>query len=156
MRAQLEPKEEWFRKAAEAEDNGIVSVGGMAVRIAALERRERHPELKALGKLLELRRREKGLTVEEVARRAEVTAAALEALERGLRLLDTRDVIGAVAKALDLPAEKLLAAAGLNGSPDPELSSAVLRFAAAAQPAGRLSPSEEAALKQILNALAVA
>lgn len=156
MKTEREPTEAWVRQAAEREDNGIVSVSGLAVRISDLERQERTPELKALGKLLELRRREKGLTVEEVARRAEVATTALEDLESGLRLPGLRDVVEAAAGALDLPAEKLLAAAGLTGSPDPDLSSAVLRFAREAQPVGWLSPSEEAALGKILKTLAVA
>ena len=97
--------------------------------LRALERSELQPELMAIGKLVELRRREKGLTIEELRRQANVSETALVDLERGLRLPNTRDVICLLARVLELPADKLLAAAGLNGEPDPTLSLAVLRFA---------------------------
>jgi transcriptional regulator with XRE-family HTH domain len=122
--------------------------------LRALERSERRPELMAIGKLVELRRREKGLTIEELRHEANVTESALIDLERGLRLPNTRDVICLLARFLELPADKLLAAAGLNGDPDPALSSAVLRFARQATAPERLSPPEHKALGEVLQVLA--
>ena len=54
-----------------------------------------------------------------------------------------------------MPEEKLSAVAGLNGKPDPALSSAALRFAAQARPAEPLTPLEQSALGQFLKVLAV-
>lgn len=139
---------------ADPEDSGLTSVGGLAVTLRALERTERRPELMALGKLVELRRREKGLTVEELSRQAHVTETAFIDLERGLRMPNTRDVICLLARVLELPADKLLAATGLNGDPDPLLSSAVLRFARQATAPERLSPPEHKALGDLLQVLA--
>ncbi len=99
---------------SDPEDSGVISVGGLPVMFRALERMERRPELMAIGKLVELRRREKGLTVEELCRQADVTETALLDLERGLRLPNTRDVICLLARVLELPTDKLLAASGLN------------------------------------------
>lgn len=145
----------WVSRMADREANAVVSVGGLQAKAAALERPERSRELMALGKLIDLRRREKGLTVEELTRQTHVTEAALLDLERGIRAPNTRDVIALVAKVLDLPEEKLRAVAGLNGAPDPALSSAALRFAAQARPAEPLTPSEQSALGQFLKVLAV-
>jgi transcriptional regulator with XRE-family HTH domain len=139
---------------ADPEDSGVTSVGGLSVTLRALERLEHRPELTAIGKLVELRRREKGLTVEELGRLAHVSETALLALECGLRLPNTRDVICLLARVLELPADKLLAAAGLNGDPDPMLSSAVLRFARQATTPERLSPPEHKALGEFLQVLA--
>ena len=150
-----ESQDEWVARLADLEDNALTSVGGLAVQLAARERSERSPELMALGKLVELRRREKGLTVADLTRQAHVTEAALLDLERGLRLPNTRDVICLVAQVLDLPEEKLLAVAGLNGVADSDLSSAAVRFTAQASPTEQLSPSEQAALGQFLKVLAV-
>jgi transcriptional regulator with XRE-family HTH domain len=149
-------KGEWVTRMADLEANAIVSAGGLAAKAAALERQERSRELMALGKLIELRRREKGLTVEELTQRTHVTEAALLDLERGIRMPNTRDVIALVARALDLPEAKLRAIAGLNGVPDPTLSSAALRFAAQARPIEPLSPSEQSALGQFLKVLTLA
>lgn len=147
---------ERLARMAEQEASAMVSVGGLAVTLAALERQERSLELMALGKLIDLRRREKGLTVEELIRKSHVTQSALADLERGLRMPYSRDVICLLARVLELPAEKLLAVAGLNGEADLELGSAVLKIASQARPPEQLSPSEQDALEQLLEVLAVA
>jgi transcriptional regulator with XRE-family HTH domain len=149
-------KEDWFTRMAELEANADVSVGGLAVRLRALERDERRPELMALGKLIELRRREKGLSVQELTSRAHVTEVALADLERGLWMPSTRGVVCLVAKVLDLPTDKLLTIAGLNGAADPDLQLAALKFAAQAEPPPQLTPSEQAALGEFLQVLQVA
>ena len=43
---------------------GIISVGGLDVRVSALKQQERPPEWVAVGKAVELRRREKRLSAE--------------------------------------------------------------------------------------------
>src|SRR6516162_8292095 len=115
---------EWVVRMAEGEANAIVSVGGLAVKVAALGQPARSPELLALGKLVELRRREKGSTAAALAHQACVTEAALLNLERGIRLPNTRDVTTLVAQVLDLPAEKLAALVGSQGASDPTLRAA--------------------------------
>ncbi len=146
---------EWVTRMTEREDNATIAVGGLAAKVGAIERNERSPELMALGKLIELRRREKGLTVEALLRLARVTEAALVDLERGLRMPNTRDVISLLATAIDLPCERLLAVAGLHGTPSPKRNSAALRFASRARPVEGLSPAEQAALGEFLKVLAV-
>ncbi len=131
-----------------------ISVGGLAARLAALEKQERRPELAAVGKAIELRRREKGLSPEKLAVCARVTEDALFDLERGLRMPNTRDIIRLVSVALDLPSEKLIEAAGLNGSGDPVLSSAALRLASQTSVPLSLSPQEHAALDEFIGAFA--
>src|SRR2546421_9534963 len=54
---------DWFGQAAGDEAEPDISVGGLDVRCAALQRDERIPELAAVGKMIELRRRERGLPV---------------------------------------------------------------------------------------------
>lgn len=146
---------DWFGPAAGDEAEQDISVGGLAVSFAALQRDERLPELAAVGKMIELRRRERGLPVEELARQAHVTEASLFDLERGRRLPNTRYVIVRVAQVIDLPGEKLVAAAGLGGATDAKLSSATVQCAARARPPERLSPPENAALAAFMEALAV-
>ncbi|HKI36820.1 MAG TPA: helix-turn-helix transcriptional regulator [Gemmataceae bacterium] len=146
---------DWFCEGADGEVEADISVGGLAVRLAAQERQERSPELAAVGKMIELRRREKGLSAEDLARQAHMTDDSLFDLERGVRMPNSRDVIVLVAEVLDLPGEKLLMAAGLSGATAPDLSSAALQCAAQAKPPERLSPPENAALVAFMEALAV-
>jgi len=130
-------------------------VGGLAVRLAALEHSECNPQLAAIGKMIELRRREQGLSVEALAQQSHVTEASLFNLERGVRQPNTQDVIVLVAQVIDLPEDRLLAAAGLGGETDPYLSSTAIQCAARVRPPERLSPPENAVLAKFMEALAV-
>ncbi len=145
----------WIQEMAEKEDNRPVSVGGLQVTLAALEHQETSPELAAVGILLDLRRRKLSLSVSDLARRAHVAEGELASLGRGLKMPNSRDVIVLLAQALGLPAEKLLAAAGLGGTADPDLRLAAIRCADQARAPVPLSPTEDAALGDFLGALAV-
>jgi hypothetical protein len=144
---------DWPSAPPDREAGGDISVGGLAVRLAALERQERSPELAAVGKVIELRRRAMGLPAEELARQAHVTQGALLDLGQGLRLPNTRDLIILVSRVLDLPGERLVAAVGLGGATDPRLRSAILQCATQAKPPERLSPPENAALAGFMEVL---
>jgi transcriptional regulator with XRE-family HTH domain len=130
-----------------------ISVGGLGARLAALEKQERRPELAAVGKAIELRRRERGLSPEKLAASAHVTEDALFNLERGLRMPNTRDIIRLVSVVLDLPSEKLIEAACLGGSRDVVLCSAALRLASQTKIPATLSPPEHAALDEFMGVL---
>ncbi|HEV3440170.1 MAG TPA: helix-turn-helix transcriptional regulator [Gemmata sp.] len=142
------------REAVDLDETSDISVGGLGVRLAALKAEDRRPELAAVGKAVELMRRERGLSTEKLALRAHVTEDALFDLERGLRMPNTRDVIRLVCVVLDIPADKLIAAAGLSGSPDPTLTSAAMRLASQAKMPEILSAPEHAALNEFMGAIA--
>lgn len=144
-----------FRTTTDREAEMDISVGGLGVRLAALERQEGSAELAAVGKVLELRRREKGLSAAELARQAHVTEAALFDLERGVRIPNSKDVIILVAQVLGLPGERLIGAAGLNGTTDRDLGLAALQCADRAKVPAPLSPPENAALAGFMEALSV-
>jgi transcriptional regulator with XRE-family HTH domain len=141
------------QKSADSTAELDISVGGLGARIAALEKQERRPELAAVGKAIELRRRERGLSPEKLAASSHVTEDALFDLERGLRMPNSRDIIRLVSVVLDLPGEKLIEAAGLGRTADSMLSSAVLRLASQAKIPVSLSPPEHAALDEFMGVL---
>jgi transcriptional regulator with XRE-family HTH domain len=74
--------------------------------------------LQALGALIRAQRVTAGLSLRELADRAKVSNAYLSQIERGLHE-PSISVLGAIAAALDVPLEALLARAGLL-SPEPE------------------------------------
>lgn len=148
-----QPTDEWMQWAAETEGDGIASVGGLKVRIAALECREHRVELAAVGQLLDLRRRELGLEIDELAKRAHVAPESLNDLERGLVMPNSADVIRLVARALNLPGDKLVEAASIDGATDPILSRAALRCADRAKSPNRLYPGEREALTEFIGIL---
>lgn len=66
----------------------------------------------ALGEFLRAQRRLANLSLREMAERTKVSNAYLSQIERGLHAPSVR-VLGAIAQALDLSAEAMLAHAGL-------------------------------------------
>ena len=74
--------------------------------------------LQALGALIRAQRVTAGLSLRELADRAKVSNAYLSQIERGLHE-PSISVLGAIAAALDVSLEALLARAGLL-SPEPE------------------------------------
>jgi transcriptional regulator with XRE-family HTH domain len=141
------------REAVDSDEASDISVGGLGVRLAALEWPNRSQELSAVGKVVELRRRERGLSTEKLAIHAHVSEDALMDLERGLRMPNSRDVIRLVCVILDIPADKLIEAAGLSGLPNQALTSAAMRLASQAKIPESLSAPEHAALSEFMGTL---
>jgi len=68
-----------------------------------------------LGALLRKRRRERGYTLDQLARRIPMSASNLSRLELGSQGPPADEVIERIAKALDADAGELLQAAGRHG-----------------------------------------
>jgi transcriptional regulator with XRE-family HTH domain len=71
-------------------------------------------KVEALGALIRAQRTTAGLSLRDLAQRAKVSNAYLSQLERGLHE-PSISVLGAIADALDVPLESLLARAGVIG-----------------------------------------
>lgn len=143
-----------FSGPSDRDPDPVFSVGGLAERIAAIERQDRRPELAAVGKAIDLRRRERGLTPEALAEQARVSVEMLLDLERGVRMPNSAAVIRLVSRVLDLPADKLIAAGGLSAVADPALQTAAMRFVGRARVPEQLTPPEREALTEFIGALA--
>jgi transcriptional regulator with XRE-family HTH domain len=105
----------------------------------------------AFGELVELRRRERGMSVQALAETADVELPELLTLEGGLATTPAPRTVFMLAQALHLPVSSLLALAGLAEARDPNLHEAAMRFLARERPSATLSEQDEAALKQLLR-----
>jgi transcriptional regulator with XRE-family HTH domain len=79
----------------------------------------------ALGALLRKQRRERGLTLEQLAQRIPMSASNLSRVELGSQGPPANEVIERIAKALDADVGELLKAAGRTGG-SPSFEQAVL------------------------------
>lgn len=146
--------EEWLRKMADQEANGVISVGGLAARVEAASQAIPSPtERSALAQLVEWQRRKLRLTVEELAERSDVEVEEVLAIERGDGIPEPRTVVK-LAQVLNLPPDKLLHLAGLASSRDPRLERAAVRFAARSAPIEVLTPEQVTALEEFVQTLA--
>jgi transcriptional regulator with XRE-family HTH domain len=146
----------WIRRMAELEDGCDMTVGGLAQEAGLFNVSVTPAQVakSAFAKLIELRRREQRLSVEQLAERAEVDVADLLSIE-----LDKVDVpelrtIAKLAKALKLPAQKLVELSGLATPKNARFAEAVVRFAAKSEPVDKLSRGEHEALEEFVKFLA--
>jgi HTH-type transcriptional regulator, competence development regulator len=146
----------WVRRMAELEDNSELSVGGLAHELGMFDVPETPAPVakSAFAKLIELRRRELRLTVEQLASRAEVETAELVGIELGK--VDTPELrtVAKLATVLKLPAQKLMQLSGLATPKNARFAEAVVRFAAKSEPVDKLSREEHEALEEFVKFLA--
>lgn len=150
------------RRAFEAED-GCISAGGLAHRHGIFSR---HGDAStavvalatvsaatALAKLVELWRRQHRLTVEEFARRANLTEAEVVGIESG-EFLPEPSALLRVSQVIPVSYDKLLHVAGHVRQRDERLSNGAVRFAAKSESMEKLTLQEEDALHEFVNLLA--
>lgn len=148
-------------------DEGCIAVGGLAARSGQLRN---SPEggrtssaeppgtlspaagLSAIARLVQLARREAGLTLEQFAKKVEVSSEELRATEAAATTPEPR-VLHALSEGLGVSYQKLLTLAGHRRQRDEQLEREVLRFAASSAPMDKLSKGEAQALHDFLSLL---
>lgn len=143
-----------FLEWATSEDDGCLSVAGLALRcglveVSEIDTRER-PRI--LGQFLEYTRRQRRLSLEDLAKRATVALSELLAIERD-NATPTPRTLYQLAQYLNLPFGKLQELAGLAESRDERLNEAAVRFAARSEPTAQLSAAEREAYEEFIKAL---
>lgn len=144
-----------FLEWALSEDDGFVSVGGLAVRCGLHQSScgDETDHARVFGQFIELARRKVGLSLEALAERAEVDLSELVAIERDGMRPEPRTV-SQLSKALDLPLRGLHELAGFVKVHGQRLNQAALRFAARSEPTAQLTPDEREALDEFVKVLA--
>lgn len=105
------------------------------------------------GRLIEYARRRHGLSVENLAERADVDLAAIVEIETNDRVIPEVRTVYQLAQALKLPTSKLMEVAGL-ATARPEVSRAALKFAARSEPTSKLTRDEREAFDEFVKVLA--
>lgn len=150
----------WLQRMADAEERcPSISVGGLAVDLG-LHSQQWEPSTlatvnaaTALAKLVELWRRQQRLTVEEFAKRSNLTEAEVVGIESGEIVPEPRALFQ-VSQVIPVSYDKLLHVAGHVLQRDERLSSGAVRFAARSESMERLTRQEEEALQDFVNLLA--
>jgi transcriptional regulator with XRE-family HTH domain len=151
---ELKIQREWLLSMAEKEGNGIVSAGGFV----ALAETTVHDqtvcatERSALAQLVQWQRRKLRLSVEVLAKNADIDLEEVLMIEKGEGVPEARTIYK-IAEVLKLPVSKLLKLAGLVADRDPSLGNAALRFAACSAPIDELTAAETKALEEFVRAL---
>lgn len=146
----------WFVRSAEIEGDSEVGAGHLAfldepkaekavfVDIAAEWRL-------AFGRFVELMRRKRGWTIQELAEKADIDVGELLIIEKNPQHEAELSTVHGLAKTLEVPAKRLIRMAGLAEERSSTLLEASLRFAASTESTAPLSHDEEIALQTYLK-----
>lgn len=150
---------EWFRRMAEFESTcESTSVGGFAHDLGMLRPPYEATGLRrtTLGRLIELARRNAGLSLEDLAKRASVDLSDLVELESGEPDAIEPRTIFCLCESLELPKAGVMELAGLTQKRDSTLGDAAVRFAAHSKGIEKLTREERQALEEFVKDLAKA
>jgi transcriptional regulator with XRE-family HTH domain len=146
------PSREWLIQMADFEDAcQSVSVGGLAGDLDMLPAFAGDAQ-RVFGRLIELARRKKSLTVEQLAEQADVDLAEIVDIETQEPVIPHVRTVYQLAQVLDLPSGRLMEVAGL-AKPRPEINSAALKFAARSESTAKLTREEKEALEEFVKVL---
>lgn len=148
----------WLLAAASEEDNCIISVGGLAWRLRT-EESKLEQEIPAstrrvaFAQLIELSRRKRRLTVEQLAEQADIDVSQLIEIEEGECISAEPRTVYRLAQVFNFPNDRLMKLSGLAQTRDRHLTEATVRFAARSEPVNDLSAEEEEALQEYVKVL---
>lgn len=153
-----EMTDEVFLQLAREEDNASILAGSLE---GILRKRGSHvadstvPVIKfAFGSLINLQRRSRQWTIEQLAERAEIHLDEAISIEEDPAYRPEPRAVLQLAKVLTLSVKNLLVLSGNSEVLSPELELAAVRFAARSKAVEMLSAVEASALSEFVTALA--
>jgi transcriptional regulator with XRE-family HTH domain len=156
----LERSKEWWLARARREGDAAVGAGLLAfdpvpeARSLATEPSAGIEEARiAFGKFVNLMRRQRGYSMEQLAETAELETSELLAIEDGLHHVPEPRTVYRLARTFNVPQRRLLQLAGLAAANDTALQREAVRFAARSETLQKLTPEENAALEAFVAVL---
>src|SRR5579871_205421 len=144
----------WCMGMAQFESDGEIGAGALAIdpvfdgEIASVIA----PEASfAFSRFVRLARRNRGLTVETLAERADVEVAELVTIEESNQYKPDLRTVYQLANFFGVQRANLLQIAGLTAPKDSHLVQEAVRFAARSEPVAALTPEERAALEAFVS-----
>lgn len=155
----IEITKEWCRHMAELEGDAEIGAGPLAVdpvftgeSIPAISSDEDEPYI-AFGRFVRLMRRQRGLSLEQLATDADVDVAILVEIENDLHHKPELRTTYQLANYFGVSRSGLMQVAGLAARKDAKLSDEAIRFAARSEPTAALTAEEKDALEAFVAVL---
>ena len=155
----IEFTKEWCRHMAELEGDAEIGAGPLAVdpvftgeSIPAISSDEDEPHI-AFGRFVSLMRRQRGLSLEELATGADVDVAILVEIENDPHHKPELRTTYQLANYFGVSRSGLMQVAGLAARKDAKLSDEAIRFAARSEPTAALTAEEKDALEAFVAVL---
>lgn len=155
----IEITKEWCRRMAELEGDAEIGAGPLALdpvftgeSIPAVLDDEDEPHI-AFGRFVRLMRRQRGLSLEELATGADVDVAILVEIENDPHHKPELRATYQLANYFGVSRSGLMQVAGLTARKDAKLSDEAIRFAARSEPTAALTSEEKEALEAFVAVL---
>ncbi len=155
----IEITKEWCRHMAELEGDAEIGAGPLAVdpvftgeSIPAISSDEDEPYI-AFGRFVRLMRRQRGLSLEQLATDADVDVAILVEIENDPHHKPELRTTYQLANYFGVSRSGLMQVAGLAARKDAKLSDEAIRFAARSEPTAALTAEEKDALEAFVAVL---
>lgn len=107
----------------------------------------------AFGRFVRLMRRQRQMSIEQMAARAELDAAELISIEEDIRYKPEPRTVYRIAELFALPQQRLMELSGLAFAQDSTVREEAVRFAARSESTERLTEQERDALEEFLSVL---
>jgi HTH-type transcriptional regulator, competence development regulator len=152
----LERSKDWWLNRARREGDAVIGAGLLAFNPAPEERAAGAPAEDsriAFGKFVNLMRRRRGLSMEQLADAAEIDASELLVIEDDVHYMPEPRTVYRLAQTFEVPQRRLMQLAGLTAANDVGLRQEAVRFAARSESVQKLTPEESSALEAFVAVL---
>ncbi len=155
----FERSKDWWMARARREGNAVIGAGLLALdptpderpsgaQIAAVE--ETHI---AFGKFVNLMRRRRGFSMEQLAQAADLDASELLVIEGDVHYVPEPRTVFKLAVTFEVSQRRLMQLAGLAAANDAGFRQEAVRFAARSESVQKLTPEESSALEAFVAVL---
>ncbi|ARN83951.1 helix-turn-helix domain-containing protein [Methylocystis bryophila] len=155
----LERSKDWWMARARREGDAVIGAGLLAfdpapderpsgAQIAAVEETRI-----AFGKFVNLMRRRRGFSMEQLAQAADLDASELLVIEDDVHYVPEPRTVFKLAETFEVPQRRLMQLAGLATANDLGFRQEAIRFAARSESVQKLTPEESSALEAFIAVL---
>lgn len=155
----LERSKDWWMARARREGDATVGAGLLAFdpapeeRLSGAQAAPAEESRIAFGKFVNLMRRRRGLSMEQLADAADLDASELLEIEADLHYVPEPRAVYRLAQTFEVSQRRLMQLAGLAAANDVGLRQEAVRFAARSESVQKLTPEESSALEAFVAVL---
>lgn len=155
----LERSKDWWMTRARREGDAVIGAGLLAFDPAPDERPSGAQTVAveetriAFGKFVNLMRRRRGFSMEELAQVADLDASELLVIEDDLHYVPAPRTVFKLAEAFEVSQQRMMQLAGLAVANDAGFRQEAVRFAARSESVQKLTPEESSALEVFIAVL---
>jgi len=155
----LERSKEWWMARARREGDAVIGAGLLAFDAAPDERPSGTQTATieetriAFGRFVNLMRRRRGFSMEQLAQTADLDASELLVIEDDVHYVPEPRTVFKLAETFEVSQRRMMQLAGLAATNDAGFRQEAVRFAARSESVQKLTPEESAALEAFIAVL---